>query len=506
MTNWINEAFGNAAAVAEGNKFASRFKTPGDLANYIDHRIVNTPALDLIDDRLMDLMDTPDGRLIVSIAPQEGKSQRISRTLPLFMLLKNPNLRIAIVSYELHVARRWGREILRDMQQHPELGIRPRRDLKAQSEWQLEGYDGGVVTVGVGGALTGRAVDLLIIDDPIKDMVQAESETYRENVWAWWESVGSTRLSPGSHAVLVNTRWHEDDLAGRLIASEEGWELLNVPAQADHDPSKGEKDILGREPGEFLDSARKRTLAQWQTIKKRVGPRTWNALYQGNPAPTEGGTFKPEWWQHWESEPYFARRDGSYVVTDANDIIMSWDLTFKDTKQSDFVVGQVWMRQGIDCFLLDQVRERMDFVRTCAVIREMADKWPQAVLKLIEDKANGPAVIAQLNRTVPGIVPDNPRGSKEARAQAVTPLVESGHIFLPPIDPKNPVSAQFPWVKEFIHECKVFPNGKHDDQVDALSQGLNRIILQPLLAGTLVTEDDFDPDLDDERGWSISPI
>jgi len=501
MSNWAAEAFANAAAAAEGNTYASQFKTPGELAHYIDRRIENTPALDLIDNRLMDLLDTPDGRLIVSIAPQEGKSQRISRTLPLFLLLRNPDCRIAIVSYEHHVARRWGREILRDLNAHPELGLRVSKDLRAQSEWQIAGHDGGIYTVGVGGALTGRSVDFLIIDDPIKDMVQAESETTRENVWSWWEAVGSTRFSPGAQAVLVNTRWHEDDLAGRLIESDEDWEVVNIPAQAEHRPERGEQDILGREPGEFLQSARKRTKAQWETIKKRVGPRTWNALYQGNPAPAEGGMFKEDKWKFWPATqpPFFQRHDGSFVVTDADDILMSWDMAFKDTKTSDFVVGQVWMRKGLDCFLLDQVRGRMDFVKTCAAVKELSNKWPQALLKLVEDKANGPAVIAALNRTVPGLIPDNPQGSKTARAAAVTPFQEAGNVYLPD-------KEVYPWVKDMIHECKMFPNGKNDDQVDALSQGLNRIILQPLLAGTLVTEQDFEPDLDESRGWSISPV
>lgn len=500
MTNWTTEAFGSALAVASGHK-ESRFKTPGDLAHHVDGRMKNTPMLDFLDQKLMEAFNTPDARLIVSVAPQTGKSERSSRTFPLWCLLQNPDIRVAVVSYEYNVARRWGRAIKRDIENTPDLNLRIRSDLKAQHEWQLEGHLGGVITAGLKGGLTGRPVDLLLIDDPVKDMADAESELKREAAWDWWTSVGSTRLSPGAPVILIQTRWHEDDLAGRLIANpgDDDWVIFNIPAQADYDPTKGESDPLDREPGEYMIDVRGRSVKQWESVKKRVGPRTWNALYQGNPAPTEGGTFKADWWKFWDSTPYFIRGDGSHVVTDAEDLLMSWDLSFKDTKQSDYVVGQVWMRKGLDCFLLDQVRDRMDFVKTCAVIKAMSEKWPQAVLKLVEDKANGPAVIAALNRTVPGIVPDMPRGSKEARASAVTPLVESGHIYIPE-------KERFPWVEDFIHECKVFPNGAHDDQVDSMSQALNRIILQPLLAGTLVTEQDFEPDLDDVRGWSISPV
>jgi predicted phage terminase large subunit-like protein len=134
------------------------------------------------------------------------------------------------------------------------------------------------------------------------------------------------------------------------------------------------------------------------------------------------------------------------------------------------------MRRGADAYLLDQVRGRMDFVTTCARFREFSAKWPQATLKLVEDKANGTAVINALRRIVNGIVPEEPHGSKEARAAAVTPLVEAGNVWLP--------SAELaPWVGALIEEAAAFPTGAHDDQVDTLSQALNRLVLAPLLAG-----------------------
>jgi hypothetical protein len=138
----------------------------------------------------------------------------------------------------------------------------------------------------------------MVIDDPIKDRREADSETYRQAVWDWWTDVASTRLAPGAPVVLILTRWHEDDLAGRLLAAEDGhlWKVLRIPAQADHDPEKGETDPLGREPGEFLESARGRTAAQWEAIKTRVGSRTWNALYQGRPTSAEGNMFKRDHW------------------------------------------------------------------------------------------------------------------------------------------------------------------------------------------------------------------
>ena len=426
-------------------------------------------------------------------------SQRISRRFPLWVLTQRPDTRIAIASYELGVARRWGRVIRDDIYTHGHLlGLRVRDDLAAQHEWQLEGHEGGVYSVGIGGALTGRPVDLLVIDDPIKDRVQADSPTYRERVWDWWLEVGSTRLAPGAPVVLVLTRWHEDDLAGRLLAAEDGhlWRVVNIPAQADHDPAKGETDPLGRAPGEYLISARGRTPEQWEAIKIRSGSRTWAALYQGRPAPAEGDVFKRGWWRFYTQPRWAVRADGAHLVTGADEVIQSWDMTFKDGTGSDYVVGQVWGRWGIQVYLLDQVRARMTFTEARSAVRELAAKWPQAVLKLVEDKANGPAVINSLSRTVPGLVPEEPHGSKLARASAIAPFVEAGQVWLP-----APEIA--PWVGDLVEECAAFPNAQHDDQVDAMSQALNRLLLSPLLAGDLVVDmADLDEELEE---FEISP-
>jgi predicted phage terminase large subunit-like protein len=150
----------------------------------------------------------------------------------------------------------------------------------------------------------------------------------------------------------------------------------------------------------------------------------------------------------------------------------------------------------MELFLLDQVHDRLSFTATCAALREMAAKWPQATLKLVEDKANGTAVINSLSRQVPGLIPVEPDGSKEARARAVTPFIEAGSIYLP-------APEVCPWVGDFIQEHSGFPNGSHDDQVDACTQAINRMLLAPILAGTLIVDA---TELDDELdGWEISP-
>src|SRR6266404_5616260 len=156
-----------------------------------------------------------------------------------------------------------------------------------------------------------------------------------------------------------------------------------------------------------------------------------------------------------------------------DEVLISVDAAFKAAADSDYVVMQVWGKRGADFFLLDQVRDRMDFPTTCRALETLSAKWPMATAKLIEDKANGPALIAQLKSKIPGLIAVEPRGSKEARAAAVSPAIESGNVHLP-----SPEHA--PWVHDFIEECAAFPKGANDDQVDAMTQALDRF-----LAGSL---------------------
>lgn len=445
---------------------ADRFPTPGALARHMDPQTVQTAALNLLDANLVDVAEGRCRRLIWSMPPQEGKSERTSRRFPLWLLVRNPDLRIAIVSYEMGVARRWGRAIRNDIIEHPELGLTVRADTSAAHEWQLEGHRGGVYSVGIGGALTGRPVDLLLVDDPLKGRKEADSPTYRDACKDFYTDTARTRLAPAAPIVIIQTRWHEDDLSGWLLAGESGpeWRYINVPAQAETDD-----DPLGRAPGEYLISARGRTAADWQATRRDVGSRTWAALYQGAPAPAEGGLFKRQHWR-WYTAPKWERRpDGTMYVHSADEIIQSWDMTFKDTKASDFVVGQVWARYGADVYLLDQVRDRMDFPATTQAVKALSQKWPQSHAKLVEDKANGPAIIAQLQAVVPGLIPVTPKDSKYARASSVAPFVEAGNVHLP--DP-----SLAPWVGDYVIEHTSFPNAAHDDQVDTTSQALNRLL------------------------------
>lgn len=489
-------AFLERAAAAFEPAPPPRWDSPATMGAELDPRFRRTPAIDAINAALTEALTTPDARLIISMPPQEGKSTLATKWAPTWLLQQRPDTRIVIASYAATVARRMGRLIRGEIGTHGDaLGIAIADDVSAQHEFQIADHPGGVYAVGIGGGLTSRPADALIIDDPLKDREQADSEVYRDRAWDWWTDVASARLAPGAPVIVILTRWHHDDLAGRLLAAEDGhlWRVVNIPAQADHRPEQGETDVLGRQPGEFMVSARGRTTAQWERRKVTAGPRTWAALYQGRPSPLAGDLF-PEAWSRYDQPLWIERADGAHIVPgDGFELVQSWDLAFKDTKSSDYVVGQVWLRIGVDAYLVDQVRARLSFTATIAAIKAMTARWPQAVAKFVEDKANGPAVINALSRTVGGLIPIEPEGSKYARAAAISPLVHSKNVHLPE-------AALLPNVEELLEEARAFPNGTHDDTIDALSQAVNRLLLMPLWEHEDVTGEDLLDD-DDPHGW-----
>jgi predicted phage terminase large subunit-like protein len=471
-------------------------RTPGELAKRLDPTTVQTAALDVIDQALVDVAEGRETRLMISLAPQEGKSQRTSRRFPTWMLMRNPDLRIAMVSFAYRIARRWGRAVRDDIYQHGKaLGMQINPMVSAANEWELYGHQGGMYSTGITGALTSRPVDLLIIDDPYRDGKQADSPAWKEVVEDFWTGVAIPRLGPKVAVVIIQTRWRHDDLSGWLQRRDDGidWRVINIPAKADHDPAKGETDLLGREPGEYFQSTRGRTREDWEQREREMGSRDWNALCQGRPSPAKGNIFHRDWWQFYDAPQWIILPNGSYWALSFDEVIISWDMSFKKTEDTDYVCGQVWGRRGADIFLLDQVHARMTFTETVVAFRALAAKWPQAILKLVEDKANGPAVIDSLRVTIPGIVPIEPRGSKIERANAVSPFVESKNVWLPDFD-------LCPWASGFVEEAQGFPRAPHDDRVDAFSQAADRLYLAPLMPEDEVVND---PEQDEAEG-SIS--
>lgn len=284
--------------------------------------------------------------------------------------------------------------------------------------------------------------------------------------------IDSTENFIANGLVSHNTRWHEDDLAGRLLNPEYGevddWTVIKLPALAE------ENDLLGRQEGEALWPEHGFDNDWALKTKGEVGTQTWNALYQQRPAPAEGAMIKREWFKFYEEVP-----------TNFDLLLQSWDLSFKDSVGSDFVSGMVMGNVGANIYLLPDISYgRMDFPTTLDAIRKLTARNPKAHLKLIEDKANGPAVIAMLRKEIRGIIPITPKGSKVARVSAVSPLMEAGNVFLP-----SPKICS--WVEDFIEECAAFPNGTHDDRVDSLSQGLQRFMYAREKKAKIKDRDEF---------------
>jgi hypothetical protein len=272
-----------------------QFPTPGALAMALDPKEnLNPPHLQVLDEHLVQAAAGKVDRLLITMPPQEGKSTRCSRYFPLWLLKNNPDLRIGIVSFEHDKATRWGRDIRDDIARH-ELGIRVREDVKAAGRWKIVGHRGSVFCTGWQGSITGEPIDVLIIDDPVKGAKEADSPSYRSDQWDWWIATGRARLGPNAIVVAIMTRWHPDDLGGKWMA-EEGrienggrWTVLNIPAQAE------ENDAIGRKPGEWLPSARGRTVEQWEQLKSETPERWWTAQYQGRPTPPEGAVWTRQW-------------------------------------------------------------------------------------------------------------------------------------------------------------------------------------------------------------------
>lgn len=387
------------------------------------------------------------GRIIVNMPPQHGKSLFISKWVPIWYLSNYPKNRIILSTYEASFAASWGRAVRDEIIDNDTLDVKVRKDVKASNFWMTE-EGGGMMTAGVGGPVTGKSGELLIIDDPVKNWDEAKSIVYQQRNIDWFNSTLYTRKQPNTTIIILMTRWHENDLAGYLLKEHsDNWQHIRMPAIAE------ENDILGREEGEALSPDR---FDQEELIStsKAVGSQVWAGLYQQRPSALEGGIIKREWVN------YYTTRPESF-----EEMLQSWDLSFKETKNGSFVVGQVWGKSGADFYLIDQVRARMDFPTTRQAIRNLTKKYPDAIKKIIEDKANGPAIISDLRREIPGLVSFKSKDSKEARLSAVSPLFESGNVFIPD-------KSIADWSIAFVEELVNFPNALNDDQVDSASQAL----------------------------------
>lgn len=414
--------------------------------------------------------------IIVNLPPRHGKSILVSQWFPAWFLEMFPDKRVMLASYERGFAAEWGGKVRDTLVEHEkDLTARVKRGAAASAGLWETTRGGSMLSTGMQGSQTGRGTNCLIIDDPVRDAVQADSAAWRRRVWSWWERVGSVRLEPGAFVVLCMTRWHTDDLAGRLIAeSRKGgdkWIELVFPALCEV-----EQDELGRKRGQALWPERYDE-AELETRKRHK--RAWNSLFRQQPSDDEGNIFRDSWWKYWRPRLITDSDEVRAALPQAFDrVIGSWDCSFKGAAQKkshqndeansglSWVVGTVWGKRGEDVYLLGVYRGQWGFNDTVAQIKSMKARWPQLQEIYIEDKANGSAIIETIAREVPGVVAANVEGDKVARAHATTFPIESGNVWLP---------EHAEWIDAYMSELSTFPYGTADDQVDSTTQALSKL-------------------------------
>ncbi len=409
------------------------------------------------------------GRLIISVPPRHGKSEMASIRFPAWFLGRNPNRRVMITSYGAALSEYFSRQVrtLIESQEYQKVfGSLALRQLvpeqvnvdpegRSVQSWDIQGKRGGLVAAGVGGAITGRGADVLIIDDPIKDAEEADSEVIRQKVIDWYTSTAYTRLQKGGAVIVMMTRWHEADLAGYLQDKEkEKWTVIKLPAFAEFN------DALKRPEGEPLWPD-EYGVAELSDRKDTMPPRHWNALYQQNPTGEQGDVFNQNWFVYGD-------------FPDAHDIsygFQVWDCAMTEKTSGDYsacVTGYV-TRHGV--FIADVYRARLDFPNLKRMMFEKYSQWNR-VSRIgriyIENKVAGISVIQSLKKDshlpVIPLEPESKLGkSKLQRAQSVSGYVQAGRV----IFKKSAL-----WLHDFESELLKFPHGKHDDMVDAFVYAL----------------------------------
>jgi predicted phage terminase large subunit-like protein len=401
--------------------------------------------------------------LILQAPPQHGKSEIVSRKLPAYLMGRFPEWRIGAASYNDDLAHGFAQNVRRFLASPEQDRLFPGSNRKRKFDRNTIGEisnplgDGHYFSGGVATAWSGKPLDIGIIDDPTKDQKEALSLVTKENHWNWYQSTFTARLSENSGQIIMATSWAEDDLPARIAEAYRGsprlthlrFPAINGPHEVGYNPAMAEGALVPE-----LHS-----LEKLKEQKALMSDYWWSALYQQSAKALGGNVFKEAGIQ------YYLPKD---IPKKFDKVIISWDCTFKDTDGTDFVVGQVWGKLGANSYLLDQICKRMGFTATLKAVIALREKWPQAWEILIEDKANGPAVIDVLKAQVPGILPIEPDGSKLARAHAVTSYWEALNIWLPHEDIA-------PWIRHYVSEITAFPAAAHDDQVDSMTQALRRL-------------------------------
>lgn len=446
---------------------------------YTYPQYIDEPAHHLMGDTLDKVVSGEITRLMIFAPPQHGKSELVSVRLPAFWLGNRPDDPVILSSYGASLAEDKGRQA-RDLVESeeyrrlfPEVGTY--RGSRAVQMWRLTDNRGFMLSVGVGGPVTGRGAMLGLIDDPFENWEQAQSETYRNKVWDWYRATFRTRVWEGGAIVMIMTRWHEDDLAGRLLADQgDKWHVLRLPAMAETQKDRdandeylrlptGRPDPLGRGPGEPLCPIRF-SKAALEELKDDVGSMAWSAEYQGVPRPPEGNFLKRHWFRIVDVAPArvklrvrywdFAASENAGAYTAG--VLMS--ITTDDEFYIEDVVRGQWSTGQRDRTMLQT-----------AQLDETA--YGKGKVEIYFEKELGSSgvdaatAVIKMMQAYP-IHADPATGSKITRAGPLRSQAEAGNVYL----------VKGSWNKAYLDEAGVFPNGTYKDQVDGTSGAMGKLI------------------------------
>lgn len=435
------------------------------------------PHVKLICDKLQKIADGEQHFYIIELAPQHGKSLTITKTFPSYFLMKYPDKHAMIVAYSQDLYSQFAASNRRAFSQW--CGAVPYPGLKlgknTAQTFTIQDHGGGFYATSVLGGATGMSADLLIIDDPVKNAEEANSMTVKDKIWDEWNLTFYPRLQKGGSVIVIMTRWQTDDLAGRLLQrSSLPWEEIKLPAIATDIPA-GQTDAIGRHNGEAL-CPELHSLDELKTHKHDMGTQKFTALYQQSPTIEGGNIFKREWVKYYVPDRDtmlrlgLTEKDVAILPKHLDDTVQAWDATFKSKANDDFVAGQTWSRRGANVYLRPGwCHKRLSFIQTMTAINQQKAMYPRTSTILVEDKANGPAILDVLQRDIPGIMPVSPGAdSKEARASSVSPVWEAGQVYVP-----HPL--WHPEIEDWLEEIFGFPNMPHDDNVDSMVYAVRRL-------------------------------
>ena len=420
---------------------------------------LSPPHIELLASKLEAVERGDIRRLAIFMPPRHGKSILTSEFFPAWYMGRNPDKYIICSTYAQDLADDFGRKVRNQLQDKRYTDIFPDAELSTDSSSmrRFNTTKGGVYyAVGAGSAITGRGAHLLLIDDPIKGREEADSAAMRKNLLDWYRATAYTRLMPNGSVILIQTRWHEDDLAGWILkeTGHEGWDVIEFPAILNERAA----GMLDLEEGDPLWKE-SYPIERLEEIKKTIGTREWSSLYAQKPSVEEGNIIKRWWWKTWTREN----------PPEMDYILQSWDTAYTVTETSDYSACTTWGvfsgEGGYNLFLIDSFREKLTFPELKNQAIHLYNEL-QPDLVLVEAKASGWSLVQELMRTGIPITPFNPKKmDKLARVHSVAPLFEGGRIWAPDTDESADVMNQF----------AMFPNTKHDDLVDSTTQALLRL-------------------------------